>query len=350
VLALLWALLYLLVSLIEFPAYLHDPSVPVWKPLTLAGVPTAALLTWLMADLRSRRYERVSLEPSRAWFGAQFRRLPPLMVVYLAVALSVHRALFAPHPGEDFAAHSRLIFEVIKTPLFYALWLGLVYGTLSLLDLRERNSQLAAARRALAETRLALLQSQLRPHFLFNTLNTVSSLMVTDVRRADRVLTGLADLLRASLGMDSHATVPLHEELRLLRMYAGIMEERFAGRVQMGWRIDEAALATPVPAMLLQPLLENAFKHGIEQTSTREFIDVAVTHEGDRLCLSVRNSGSRLGPNWQEGLGLGNCRERLRVLYGDAARVVMQNHGPAGVEAAIALPWSAPAAAEAAAT
>src|SRR6202023_1582698 len=132
-------------------------------------------------------------------------------------------------------------FEFVKASLFYCLWLGLVYGTLSQMRSREQSAQLSLIQKALVEAQLARLQAQLRPHFLFNTLNTVSSLMQSDVGRADRLLTRLGDLLRASLGAGGTDTVPLRDEIRLLRLYAEIMEERFSGRVVTEWQIAEDA-------------------------------------------------------------------------------------------------------------
>jgi LytS/YehU family sensor histidine kinase len=221
--------------------------------------------------------------------------------------------------------------------VFYCLWLGLVYGTLSQIRSREQSAQLSLIQKALVEAQLARLQAQLRPHFLFNTLNTVSSLMQSDVGRADRLLTKLGDLLRASLGNGGTDTVPLREEIRLLRLYAEIMEERFSGRVVTEWQIAEDALPVRVPAMLLQPLLENAFKYGVEQAMGEEHICIAANRHRNQLHLKIHNTGSALQPGWREGIGLANCRERLRVLHGDEATLGLSDDG-AGVAASIVLP------------
>jgi LytS/YehU family sensor histidine kinase len=229
-------------------------------------------------------------------------------------------------------------FELVKASLFYCLWLGLVYGTLAMLRSREQSAQLTLVQKALAEAQLAQLQAQLRPHFLFNTLNTASSLMHIDVRRADRVLTRLGDLLRASLGAADITMVPLREELRLLHLYADIMEERFSGRFLMEWSIEEGALAHRVPAMVLQPLLENAFKYGVERTTGTQHIRVAAGAAPGKLNISIRNTGSVLEPGWRTGIGIANCRDRLRVLYGDAGSVGLSTDPEGGVAAAISLP------------
>jgi LytS/YehU family sensor histidine kinase len=263
-----------------------------------------------------------------------------LVLGYVAIVFGLRQTVFAMAGATSYQHlpwRALVPFESVKVSLMYCLWLGLVYGTLS-------GAKLALVQKALVEAQLAQLQAQLRPHFLFNTLNTVSSLMQVDVARADRVLTRLGDLLRASLGADSTMTVPLEQELNLLRLYADIMQERFSGRVQVEWQIADGVSGIPVPAMILQPILENAFRYGIEQTTGVETIRVAATvGRGQRilstvLTVQIYNSGSTLCDGWRDGIGLTNCRGRLRALYGDAAGLDLSNDPEGGVIASISLP------------
>jgi two-component system LytT family sensor kinase len=339
-LAALWATLWTMLAIVESAAYIHDPGVPRWQPITLVGVLTGTLGVWLAVELRSTRYGAVALDPPRPWFIHQLRRLPLLAVGYLVVVHGLRHAIFYLGGATYYHLPWRgfIPFELVKASLFYCLWLGLVYGTLAMLRSREQGAQLSAAQKALAEARLAQLQAQLRPHFLFNTLNTASSLMHIDVRRADRVLTRLGDLLRASLGAADTNMVPLREELRLLQLYTDIMEERFCGRFLMEWSIEEGALAQRVPAMLLQPLLENAFKYGVESTTGTQHIRVAAGAAPGKLNISIRNTGSVLEPGWRAGIGIANCQDRLRVLYGDAGSVDLSTDPEGGVVARISLP------------
>jgi hypothetical protein len=342
-LAILWALLWTLVSIVEIaPRFLHDPVIPLWQPVILTAISTCPMVVWLIVQLRSDRYLQPPLEPPRPWFFHHLRRLPFLAIGYVLMANGLRLALKTVS-GVDAGYSGRVPYESIKVGLFYCLWLALVYGTLSLLRSREQSAQLARTQQALVESQLARLQAQLRPHFLFNTLNTVSALMQTDIVRADRILARLGDLLRASLGAGETNTVPLEEELRLLRLYTEIMEERFAGRVLTSWQIADDTWHLPVPAMLLQPLLENAFKHGIEQTTGFERISVAATREAGRLNIKIHNTGSALAAGWREGVGIANCRERLRVLYGPAALFDIANDVHCGVETSISLPLRADA-------
>jgi two-component system LytT family sensor kinase len=340
VLAVLWALLWILLSIVESAGYLHDPSIPHWQPLLLISILACTIGVWVSLELRSSRYLDVPLDRPLDWFRRQLRRLPLLASGYIVMVIGLRCAIFALAGAQYRHAPWPILipFEFVKASLFYCLWLGLVFGTLSQIRAREQAVQLGLMHKALAEAQLAQLRAQLRPHFLFNTLNTVSALMHSDVQRADRLLARLADLLRASLGSAETDTVPLREELRLLRLYADIMQERFLGRVSTDWQIADEALAARVPAMLLQPLLENAFKYGVEQTIGCERIRVLAQREQNRLQLKIQNTGSMLRPGWREGVGLANCRERLRVLHGDAASVSIRNEGCA-VEASISLPW-----------
>jgi two-component system, LytTR family, sensor kinase len=147
--------------------------------------------------------------------------------------------------------------------------------------------------------------------------------------------------LRSSLSAGKMSTVPLQRELDLLRLYADIMQERFFGRVRVYWEIAEDASAIQVPALILQPLLENAFKYGIEQTIGIESIRVVASLSRDQLIVRIHNTGSVLGDGWREGIGMTNCRERLRVLYGGSATIDMSNHVEGGVVASVTFPASA---------
>jgi Histidine kinase len=341
-LAALWATLWTLVAIIESAYYIHSPSIPRWQPLTLILSSTCAITVWLAFELRSDRYLRFPLEPSGPWFLHHLRRLPILAGGYVGIVFGLRHAVFAMAGGtyEHLPWRGQIPFELVKASLFYCLWLGLVYGTLSLFESREQSAKLGLVQKALVESQLAQLQAQLRPHFLFNTLNTVSWLMQIDIVRADRVLTRLGDLLRASLSAGSTSTVPLRHELNLLSLYVDIMQERFAGRVHVDWQIAEDASVIPVPAMILQPLLENAFKYGIERTTGAESIRVVAFLSLGQLLVQIHNTGSVLHDEWREGIGTTNCRARLRLLYGDAAGIEISNHAEGGVVASVSLPIS----------
>jgi sensor histidine kinase YesM len=341
-LAVLWATLWALVSLIESAGYIHDASIPRWQPVTLILSMTGTITLWLVWEIHSERYLQFPLEPPKPWILHQLKRLPALACGFIVIVFGLRHIVFSFEgaPYNHLPWRGLIPFEFVKASLFYCLWLGLVYGTLSLQISRKQHAQLVLVQKALVESQLAQLQAQLRPHFLFNTLNTVSSLMQIDIARADRVLTRLGELLRASLGAGDGSTVSLQAELRLVRLYAEIMQERFFGRVTVDWQIGEDAADVQVPALLLQPILENAFKYGIEQTTGIEAIRVAAAREHTRLTIKIHNTGSSLRSGWSDGLGIANTRERLRVLYGAAATLDIANDAAGGVMACISLPAS----------
>jgi LytS/YehU family sensor histidine kinase len=230
-------------------------------------------------------------------------------------------------------------YESIKLVLFTTLWLCIIFGFASFTLWRQERERLLAVQKHLAESQLAQLKAQLQPHFLFNSLNTISSLMQVDVARADRLLTRLADLLRSSLQVGARHMTSLREELKLLELYAQIMEERFADRVALVWHIADDALDATVPAMLLQPVLENAFKHGVERSRVPVTIRIEAVRRDAGLQVTIRNSGAMLAATPALGIGLRNCRERLELIYGEPARLELVQDGD-GVAARLTIPYS----------
>jgi sensor histidine kinase YesM len=171
--------------------------------------------------------------------------------------------------------------------------------------------------------------------------------MQTDTARADRMLSQIGDLLRVSLGAPKRDSIPLSEELQILQKYTDIMQERFGDRAVVSWNVAQDALDVPLPSMLLQPLLENAYKHGVERNTAPVFISIAAERTGTSLEVKIHNTGSKLSsepPTATSGVGISNCRERLRLLYGASAQLRVEEDGAGGVQAIVMLPCPAPAA------
>jgi LytS/YehU family sensor histidine kinase len=204
-----------------------------------------------------------------------------------------------------------------------------------------RERELAAAQLAaqLNAARLHALQSQLRPHFLFNTLNTIAEQVHSDADGADRMITRLATLLRASF-VDGQE-VSLRDELDVLRSYVDIMAVRFRGRLAVDFDVDPDALEAAVPRFLLQPLVENALRHGIEPLERGGVVDVVARRRVDILEIEVRDSGRGLPAEApaHEGVGLRNTRDRLRQLYGPAHHFALRPRVGGGAIAAVAIPF-----------
>jgi LytS/YehU family sensor histidine kinase len=194
------------------------------------------------------------------------------------------------------------------------------------------------ARAEASEAQLAALQAQLDPHFLFNALNTVASLVRTDQRRAEATVENLARILRRTLDRSRKASIPLSDELDYLRAYLSIEKERFGDRLIVDWRIDAAALDCRIPPMSLQPLVENSLKHGFAQRMTGGSVRIGAARSNGRLRLEVADDGPGFAPGHTDGTGLGNLRRRLETLYGGNARLEVPASNGGGAVVAIDMP------------
>lgn len=207
---------------------------------------------------------------------------------------------------------------------------------------RERRAVELEAR--LAQARLEALRMQINPHFLFNTLNSVSALVYANPRAADEMLGDLGDLLRRSLGSMEVQEVPLSEELDFLRSYIRIEQRRFGDRLQVTVRVPDGLQTALVPALVLQPLVENAIRHGIEPRPGPGLISIEARKDGRHLHLVVRDDGLGLPdplpprPADSPGIGLANTRARLRGLYGEDQSFSLGKSEPSGVRVEIRIP------------
>jgi two-component system, LytTR family, sensor kinase len=192
----------------------------------------------------------------------------------------------------------------------------------------------------LSRARLRALQMQVHPHFLFNTLNTIAMLIRTaNAQRALRVLAELGDLLRQMLDDDSRPEIPLREELRFLEGYLGIERARFPDLLHVEMNIDPAMLDAHVPRLILQPLVENAIRHGIAKNKSNRVLAIRGERQGPMLSLTVYDNGPGPVVDASDGVGLANTRERLRHLYGDDATFSLTTANGGGAVASIILPW-----------
>jgi len=181
---------------------------------------------------------------------------------------------------------------------------------------------------ALAEARLQALQARIRPHFLFNSLNAVLSLIRRDPRRAERTLEDLADLFRALMS-DGRNLVRLADEINLIERYAAIEQLRLGDRLRMSWDLDNAPMDAMMPALVLQPLLENAVYHGVEPGTGAGDVLVRVERRGDRVLMRIENPWLQPGSGTRAGnhMALDNIRERLMLFFDEEARLEARVEG-----------------------
>jgi len=208
---------------------------------------------------------------------------------------------------------------------------------------RERERQASALATELVQARLQALRMQINPHFLFNTLNTISALVHENPDAADRMIARLSGLLRQTLDRGDVQEVPLREELDFLRTYLEIEEMRFPDRLTVTFDIEPKTQDWLVPHLILQPLVENALRHGILPREEAGRVEISARLvDGEQLELKVRDNGNGLRESTEspgrEGIGLRNVRSRLAQLYGDAQKFEVANAATGGVEARILIP------------
>ncbi len=205
---------------------------------------------------------------------------------------------------------------------------------------RQAEVRASSLEAQLSSAQLDALRSQLDPHFLFNTLNAVSALMHRDVQAADTMLARLSDMLRLTLDSSSAQEVPLRTELETTRLYLDIMDARFGDRLSWSFEVGEPLLDERVPSFLLQPLVENVVRHGIDESSRRTTIRVSAERADEALTLRIADDGRGLPPDAavSEGIGLRNTRRRLAELYGAAARLEVANRDGGGTQVLVSIP------------
>jgi two-component system LytT family sensor kinase len=221
----------------------------------------------------------------------------------------------------------------------YAILLVAVYCAEYYTRFRERELAASQLQGQLARAQLQALRMQLNPHFLFNALNSIS-MLVRGGRNPEavRMLAGLGDLLRGVLEEDRPSEVPLRDELQFLERYLEIEQIR-AGRLKVTMHVAPETMDARVPNLILQPIVENAIRHGIARSSTASLVEIGARRENGSLLLSVRDDGPGMAEDGREGVGLRNTRARLAGMYGDAQALELANAEEGGARVTIRLPF-----------
>jgi two-component system, LytTR family, sensor kinase len=227
--------------------------------------------------------------------------------------------------------------------LVYGGVVGICYALDYYRKYREREFLATRLEAQLAQAQLESLRMQLHPHFLFNTLNSIVGLVRDQKNQAAvNMLVGLSDLLRHTLDHSTRQEVELREELNFIKLYLGIQEVRFSDRLQIKFDIDPATTRAMVPNLILQPLTENALRHGIARSADSGLVGISSAVEDDHLRLTVYDNGAGLPDDWQlkgsAGIGLANTAARLQQLYDDNHEFDIRNRAGGGVEVVIVMP------------
>ncbi len=313
----------------------------------LANLDSAQPVPW-MGSLHYnllRHYVWALLTPLVFLFARRFplerrERLITHLVLHLCFAVAIGMAqvylqwLAEPHiiPEEHQKFYSWYLVRHAGTNTLY--YLIMVIADLALRFYKQ--SQERAYR--LVQARLQALKMQLHPHFLFNTLNAIAELGHRDAKLAEQTVTRLANLLRTTIEAKDLDFVSLNDELDFIAQYLEIqrtlLEERLTVVIDVSPKLRQLA----VPSLILQPLIENALVHGLADRKSGGRIDIRARQLGDKLHLEVQDNGLGLPPDWREGVGIGNSRVRLALLYGSAQQLTVENVSPQGVRVGLVLP------------
>ena len=339
-----WCVFWLLMMTVAVQDHLRQGRHDVWLPMFWEGS-SMLVSTALVASQwhRVARLDRFLHQPWR-WFAPTLWRLPLIALTFVVAVYALRHAVFALL-GEVYRHDpwsTVFVYETLKFAIFYLLFVAVVFGIRSHAAMTQERLRAERAQALSQRAQLLQLTQQLEPHFLFNALNTIASTIHSDPDLADSLLTKLAALLRAATDLARRPWSALDDELRLLEGYAAIMRERFAGRLTLRFEIDEAARACRVPTLALQPLLENAFRHGVERHPGPVLIVVSARRDGQRLRLAVDDDIGVLGTAPAFGVGLSNLQQRLAAGYGDAASLSLKPRAGGGVSAVIELPAEPP--------
>jgi hypothetical protein len=335
--AIVWLIFWLLMATIAVQDHLRFGRLALWQPLLWEG--SSALVATLGVIALWRQLPKLDRHLPSPWRWLQWPLLAMLpaalffVLMVQALRHGAHAWIGVPYRHDPWL--QLIAYETVKFCIFYLLFVALLFGLRS-------HAAMQAQQTLAREAQLRQLAQQIEPHFLFNALNTIAATVHQTPDLADRLITQLSGLLRASMNAARRPHVPLSEELELARAYAAIMVSRFGERVRVDFEADPAALPFAVPVLLLQPLLENAFRHGVEKHPGPARLSVAARLGAGRLRLEVRCDLGRLHPDPDadpgNGVGLGNLRQRLALAFGDAASLRLQALAPAGVEAVVVLP------------
>ena len=315
-----------------------------WGILTyLAWAPLTPVIVWL-----ARKFSLVG----ESWRRSVAIHVPAFLlisVIHSAIATVINLTIQPfDNMGEsptDFWTRfiSRLKGSFVPDLLIYGGVIGICYALDYYRKYREREFLATRLEGQLAQAQLESLRMQLHPHFLFNTLNSIVGL-VRDNRNqtAVNMLVGLSDLLRHTLDHSSKHEVELREEINFIKLYLAMQEMRFSDRLRIDFDVDPATTHALVPNLILQPLTENALRHGIGRSANSGLVGISSAVEDGKLRLMVYDDGAGLPDDWQmkgsAGIGLANTAARLQQLYDDNHQFDVRNRDGGGVEVVIVIP------------
>jgi two-component system LytT family sensor kinase len=349
---LLFALCSLLAGLTVLQVYVCDVGLN--QPAPFGPLLRQELKDWYALGLVSLGViwfaSRKTLQPgcAKSWTALHFVAsllFGAVYAVFTSWLVSGEKSVM--HPGQILTFSYLIRTYWVHYLIFYMIvyWV-VVFGHLGwhyYQRFREREVQTAQLQHELVEARLEALRMQLNPHFLFNTLHAISSLIYDNPQAADRVVARLSELLRLTLDQTKPQEVPLSEEMAFLDRYLEIEQTRFSERLRVEKEISPETQNALVPYLILQPLVENAVRHGIEPREEPGVLKICAARKNGRLELLVRDNGegldAKIDVEASKGIGLSNTRSRLRHLYGEDCRFELSPAAGGGLEARVEIPF-----------
>ena len=342
-----WTLVGLLFGSQAVVYSLYTSTPRVWRPLA------SALTDWYLWALLTPLILIVGRRFPLVRSGWWWRSFPVLLVaglLFTALKIALRAGLGAIVPGLPTAPFGVMLlaqFHIQVATFWVILGIGAAFEYYG--KYRERELSASQLESRLAQAQLDVLRMQLQPHFLFNTLHTISAFMQEgEIEAADRMISRLSDLLRLALETAGAQEVPLRQEMDFLRRYLEIQQIRFQDQLRVTIDVPDDLLDAAVPSLLLQPLVENAIKHGVTPRAEGGEVSVRVARDDGDLRIAVRDDGPGLPasshhPPAGSGVGLANTRARLVQLYGDKHRFTVGNHPDGGALVELSLPFRAAA-------
>ena len=327
--------------------FMHAVGKHAWLPIF--GTELASWLPWALATplvinlARRHAVHRGTTVPTAAVHRAAFVTVSLAAEAWFAVLQMLFNPWAYPQqPTFVGAWRTSLPYQVMTFLIVYGLILTVVYVMDSRENMARQITETARLNEELSRAQLAALRRQMEPHFMFNTLHSIAGL-VRDHRNDTAVgmIVGLSEFLRRTLEDSNRSQVTLAEEVEYLQRYLDIQKVRFEERLQVSVEIPSELLRAQVPNLLLQPLVENAIKHGIAKRVAGGTVRVAGACYDGTLRLSVYNDGPTFPTDWQAtntGVGIGNLRTRLQILHGDKSELQLRRVDAGGVEVVVTLP------------
>jgi two-component system, LytTR family, sensor kinase len=314
-------------------------EIAAWKPLVWEISSVIVIFAVIPLIARFERRFRLDSQPRWRIVVAHLCAAVVFSAVHVAGMLALREIAYAV-AGEHYDFGNlpvRAFYELQKDLITYIVILGVIFASREFQIRRTGDLRAAELAAELGQARLKHLTAQIEPHFLFNALNAISNRMHEDVEAADRMISDLGNLMRAAYDSDNQVLVPLARELEWLRGYAAMMTERFRGQLKFELRVAPGLEAVLVPRLLLQPLVENALRHGLADGRGNLTVDVA--RQGNTLHYTVSDDGSGIGEGAIEpGTGLSNVTRRLELLFPDDFHFALAPRQPSGTVAALSFP------------